>query len=367
MSEPGSLVPDDSRHRHVTPRDAELVPHRPEDLALSSLPSMPAVTTDERRRILTEEGFDADAVAEGLKQRTTDLHSRWLPWIWLGLALAISVAVFPRNLFMARPIVNDPRVPGPTNPTTPAAKEIAALMAAGKNDQALERCREVIDAIADEDLQGHAAAADVWHMYLGLLADRSGADEIHDRELLERVQVFAQAAPDDLYAIHYLALMRGRRTLQSMAAVDRDRFSKEILESVGMIANARLNLGASGNDLTAGMEERWRQELMVDLAALYERLWALEDYSFHSERREQAFAELRFTPERSRRGVELQLDLYRRTYKKWPREYLTLGYRFRRDTYIVNGTSRGFQDVAKDIEETEKELAGLPPAGAVKQ
>jgi hypothetical protein len=324
---------------------------------------MPAVTPDERRRILTEEGFDADAVAEGLKQRNTDLHSKWLPWIWLGVALGISVAVFPRNLFTGTPIDNDSTVPVTMSPKTAAAKEINALMAAGKNDQALDRCREVIQAIPDEDLAAHAEAADVWHMYLGLLASRSGTDEIHDRELLDQVTVFAKAAPDDLHAIHYLALMRGRRSLMSMAAVDRDNFRNGLLESIDMIANARLNIGASKNTMSMEARDRWRREFMVDLAGVYERLWALEDYRFDSERREQAFAELRSAPMRSRRGVNLEVELYRKSYDNWPR---TLWIWWHSDKKTVNGVQCGYDDVKERIKELEKELAQLPPDGVEK-
>ena len=359
-----SLVPEDPGRRHVVPRDAELVPHRPEDLALSSLPSMPAVTPDDRRRILTEEGFDADAVAEGLKQRDTNLYARWLPWVWLAAALGISIAVFPHNIFMPRPIDGDSAVPQTSSPKTAAAKEVAALMAAGKNDQALGRCREVIGAIASDDLAAHADAADVWHMYLGMLEKRSGADELHDRELLEQVTVFAQAAPDDLHAIHYLALMRGRRSLLRMATVGRDAYKKELLESVGMIANARLNISASKNDISTEAKERWRREFMVDLTGLYERLWALDEYRFDSEWREKAFAELRSATTRSRRGGNLEITLYRKAYENWPREYL--GWRYSRKKVVVDGVSRGFQDVQERINELEKELAQLPPDGAEK-
>ena len=363
-SQSRSLVPEGSGRRHVIPRDAELVPHRPEDLALSSLPSMPAVTPEERRKILTEEGFDADAVAEGLKQRNTDLHARWLPWVWLALALGISIAVFPRNIFMPRPIGTGGTVPGPATPKTAAAREVAALMTAGKNDQALERCREVIRAIGDDDVASHVDASDVWHMYLALLERRSVADELHGRELLERVTVFAEVAPDDLYAIHYLALMRGRRSLLPMATVDRDAYKKELLESVGMIANAHLNIGASNNGMSSEVKDHWRREFMVDNAGLYERLWALDDHKFDSERREQAFAELRFAPTRSQRGVYLEISLYRKAYENWPREYL--GWRYSRKRFVVDGVSRGFKDVQERINELEKELAKLPPDGAEK-
>lgn len=359
-----SLVPEDSGRRHIAPRDAELVPHRPEDLALSSLPSMPAVTPDERRRILTEEGFDADAVAEGLKQRDTNLYARWLPWVWLAVALGISIAVFPRNIFMPRPIDTGSTVPITASPKTAAAKEVAALMAAGKNDQALDRCREVIETINDDDLAGHAEAADVWHMYLGLLESRSGADELHDLELLKRVTVFAKAAPDDLYAVHYLALMQGRRSLLPMATVDREAYKQELLESVDMIANARLNIGASNNDVPLVAKDRWRREFMIDLAGLYERLWALEDYRFDSERREQAFAELRFAPTRSRRGVNLEIKLYRKAYDNWPRNLWILSKHWEKKT--VNGVQCGYGDVQEKIKELDKELAQLPPDGAEK-
>lgn len=347
----------------MAPRDAELVPHRPEDLALSSLPSMPAVTPDERRRILTEEGFDADAVAEGLKQRDTNLYARWLPWVWLAVALGISIAVFPRNIFMPRPIDTGSAVPVTANPKTAAAKEVAALMAAGKNDQALDRCQEVIEAINDDDLAGHAEEADVWHMYLGLLESRSSANELHDRELLKRVTVFAKAAPDDLHAIHYLALMRGRRSLLQMATVDREIYKGELLESVGMIANARLNISASNNKLSSEVKDRWRREFMVDLAGLYERLWALEDHKFDSERREQAFAELRFAPTRSNRGVNFEIELYRKTYKNWPRNARIW---LHREKKTVNGVQCGYGDVQEKIKELDKELAQLPPDGAEK-
>lgn len=358
-----SLVPEDPGRRHVVPRDAELVPHRPEDLALSSLPSMPAVTPDERRRILTEEGFDADAVAEGQKQRDTNLYARWLPWVWLAVALGISIALFPRNVFMPRPIDTGSAVPVTANPKTAAAKEVAALMAAGKNDRALDRCREVIGAIASDDLVGHAEAADVWHMYLSLLDSRSGADELYDRELLKRVTVFVKAAPDDPYAIHYLALMRGRCSLLPMATVDRETYKGELLDSIGMIANARLNIGASNNDMPSEVKDRWRREFMVDLAGLYERLWALEDYRFDSERREQAFAELRFAPTRSRRGVNLEIDLYRKAYEKWPRN-AWIWKHWEKKT--VNGVQCGYEDVQERINELEKEMAKLPPDGSEK-
>lgn len=324
---------------------------------------MPAVTPDERRRILTEEGFDADAVAEGLKQRDTNLYARWLPWVWLAVALGISIAVFPHNIFMPRPIETGPTVPVTTNPKTAAAKEVAALMEAGKNDEALERCRKVIEAISDDDAAGHVKAADVWHLYLGLLETRSGNDELHDSELLKRVTVFAKAAPDDLHAIHYLVLMRGRRSLLSMATVDRETYKGELLESVDMIANARLNISASKNDTPMEVKDHWRRAFMVDLAKVYERLWALEDYKFDSERREKAFAELRFAPTRSRRGVNMEIELYRKTYKNWPRN---AGIWLHREKKTVNGVPCGFDDVQKRITELEKELAQLPPDGAEK-
>ncbi len=324
---------------------------------------MPAVTADERRRILTEEGFDADAVAEGLKQRDTTLYARWLPWVWLAISLSISAVVFPRNVFMPRPIDTGSTVPVTGKPQTAIAKEVASLMAAGKNDQALELCRELIGAIASDDFAGHVEAADVWHMYLGLLASRSQANELHDRELLEQVTVFSKAAPDDLHAIHYLALMRGRRSLSPMGVVDREAYKGDLLESVGMIANARLNLGAAGIDMPTEAKELWRREFMVDLASVYERLWALENYKFDSQRREQAFAELRFASTRSRRGVTLEIELYRKTYANWPRN---VWFWMHREKKAVNGVQCGYGDVQERIKELEKELAQLPPEGAEK-
>ncbi len=110
-------------------------------------------------------------------------------------------------------------------------------------------------------------------------------------------------------------------------------------------------------------KELWRREFMVDLASVYERLWALENYKFDSQRREQAFAELRFASTRSRRGVTLEIELYRKTYANWPRNVWLWMHREKK---TVNGVQCGYGDVQERIKELEKELAQLPPDGAEK-